>query len=108
MSTHDHTPEALATLLAAQKQAFIAAGAVDSATRRRRIQTAIDLLVKYHKPLAAAMDEDFGGRLTKVSVRGDCFGGAIEEIPWEDCHELYQMDRRIAARAALEAAKETP
>ena len=35
MSTHDHTPEALATLLAAQKQAFIAAGAVDSATRRR-------------------------------------------------------------------------
>ena len=42
MSTHDHTPEALAALLAAQKQAFTAAGAVDAATRRRRIQTAID------------------------------------------------------------------
>ena len=29
---------------------------------------------------------------------------AIDEIPWEDCHELYQMDRRLAARAALTAA----
>src|SRR6202048_4383031 len=27
-------------------------------------------------------DEDFGSKVTKVSVRGDCFGGAIEEIPW--------------------------
>lgn len=74
MSTHDHTPEALATLLAAQKQAFIAAGAVDSATRRRRIQTAIDLLVKYHKPLAAAMDEDFGGRHPGFSLMNDVLG----------------------------------
>lgn len=27
----------------------------------------------------------------------------IEEIRWEDCHELYQMDRALAARAALSA-----
>ena len=65
---------ALASLLAAQKQAFIAAGAVDSATRRRRIQTAIDLLVKYHKPLAAAMDEDFGGRHPGFSLMNDVLG----------------------------------
>src|SRR5712672_1824088 len=26
-------------------------------------------------------DEDFGHKVTKVSVRGDCFGGAIETIP---------------------------
>ena len=74
MSTHDHTPEALAALLAAQKQAFTAAGAVDAATRRRRIQTAIDLLVKHHKPLVAAMDEDFGGRHPGFSLMNDVLG----------------------------------
>jgi len=26
-------------------------------------------------------DEDFGHKVTKVSVRGDCFGGAIETVP---------------------------
>ena len=26
-------------------------------------------------------DEDFGGRLTKVSVRSECFAGGIEDIP---------------------------
>ena len=37
-------------------------------------------------------DEDFGGRLTKVSVRGDCFGGAIEEIPWEQRKPYDEFD----------------
>lgn len=74
MNTHDHTPAQLASCLAAQQQAFRAAGAVDAATRRRRIQTAIDLLVKYHKPLVAAMDEDFGGRHPGFSLMNDVLG----------------------------------
>lgn len=39
-----------------------------------------------------APDEDFGGRLTKVSVRGDCFGGAIEDIPWEQRKPYDEFD----------------
>jgi len=74
MNTHDHTPAQLASCLAAQQQVFRAAGAVDAATRRRRIQTAIDLLVKYHKPLVAAMDEDFGGRHPGFSLMNDVLG----------------------------------
>ena len=37
-------------------------------------------------------DEDFGGRVTKVSVRADCFGGAIEEIPWEQRKPYDEFD----------------
>ena len=74
MSTHEHTTAALAGMLAAQKAAFTAAGAVDGATRRRRIQTAIDLLVKYHTPLVAALDEDFGGRHPGFSLMNDVLG----------------------------------
>ena len=62
MSTPHDSVEALARMLALQQAAFRSAGAVDAATRRRRIQTAIDLLVKYHKPQVEAMDADFGGR----------------------------------------------
>lgn len=74
MNTHHHTPAQLDSCLAAQQQAFRAAGTVDAATRRRRIQTAIDLLVKYHKPLVAAMDEDFGGRHPGFSLMNDVLG----------------------------------
>ncbi len=37
-------------------------------------------------------DEDFGGRVTKVSVRADCFGGQIEEIPWEQRKPYDEFD----------------
>lgn len=73
MSTPNSTP-ALADILSAQQEAFVAAGAVDADTRRRRLQTAIDLLVKYHKPLAAAMDADFGGRHPGFSLMNDVLG----------------------------------
>ena len=37
-------------------------------------------------------DEDFGGRVTKVSVRADCFGGQIEDIPWEQRKPYDEFD----------------
>ena len=37
-------------------------------------------------------DEDFGGRVTKVAVRADCFGGQIEEIPWEQRKPYDEFD----------------
>ena len=37
-------------------------------------------------------DEDFGHKVTKVSVRGDCFGGAIETIPWEQRKPYDEFD----------------
>jgi exodeoxyribonuclease-5 len=37
-------------------------------------------------------DEELGARVTKVSVRGDCFSGAIEEIPWEQRKPYDEFD----------------
>ena len=75
MSTEIITTAAgLARLLQQQRQAFNAAGPVAAAERRRRIQTAIDLLVKYHKPLVEAMDADFGGRPKGYSLMNDVLG----------------------------------
>src|SRR3954462_1090612 len=37
-------------------------------------------------------DEDFGHKVTKVSVRGDCFGGVIETIPWEERRPYDEFD----------------
>ena len=39
-----------------------------------------------------APDEDFGGRVTKVSVRTDCFTGGIEDIPWEQRKPYDEFD----------------
>src|SRR5512133_3860508 len=35
---------------------------------------------------------DFGSKVTKVSVRGDCFGGAIETVPWEQRKPYDEFD----------------
>src|SRR6476661_5711302 len=37
-------------------------------------------------------DEEFGGRVTKVSVRADCFSGGIEDIPWEQRKPYDEFD----------------
>ncbi len=39
-----------------------------------------------------APDEDFGGRITKVSVRADCFTGGIEDIAWEQRRPYDEFD----------------
>lgn len=68
------TVDGLGQVLAAQKSDFLKAGPVDAGERRKRIQTAIDLLVKYHKPLVEAMDADFGGRPAGFSLMNDVLG----------------------------------
>ena len=42
--------------------------------------------------LRLSPDEDFGHKVTKVSVRGDCFGGAIDTIPWEQRKPYDEFD----------------
>jgi exodeoxyribonuclease V len=37
-------------------------------------------------------DEDFGHKVTKVSVRQDCFEGGIEAIPWEQRKPYDEFD----------------
>ena len=37
-------------------------------------------------------DEEFGAKVTKVSVRADCFGGGIEDIPWEQRRPYDEFD----------------
>jgi exodeoxyribonuclease-5 len=37
-------------------------------------------------------DEDFGHKVTKVSVRGDCFEGTLEALPWEQRKPYDEFD----------------
>jgi exodeoxyribonuclease V len=37
-------------------------------------------------------DEDFGSKVTKVSVRADCFSGGIEDLPWEQRKPYDEFD----------------
>ncbi len=37
-------------------------------------------------------DEEFGAKVTKVSVRQDCFSGGIEDIPWEQRRPYDEFD----------------
>ena len=90
---HDSTA-ALVPLLARQQAAFRAAGAVDAGTRRRRIQTAIDLLVKHHKALAEAMDADFGGRPKGYSLMNDVLGSLTSLKYARDHFEPWMASER--------------
>ncbi|MDL2198098.1 coniferyl aldehyde dehydrogenase [Halopseudomonas aestusnigri] len=64
----------LTELLALQRQATDRQGRVGVDVRQRRIQQVIDLLVDEHEALAAAMDEDFGGRHPGFSLMNDVLG----------------------------------
>ena len=95
MSTEIITTQAgLSRLLAEQKQAFIAAGAVSADQRRRRIQTAIDLLVRHHKPLVEAMDADFGGRPKGYSLMNDVLGSLTSLKYARDHFEPWMASER--------------
>ena len=37
-------------------------------------------------------DEDFGHKVTKVSVRQDCFEGGVEGLPWEQRKPYDEFD----------------
>jgi len=64
----------LEQLIDQQKLDFNRSGAVSAEQRQQRIQTMIDLLVKYHKMLVSAMDEDFSGRPAGFSLMNDVLG----------------------------------
>lgn len=64
----------ITTILENQKQAFINEGPVSQAVRTKRIQTTIDLLIKYQKELTDAMSADFGGRHPGFSLMNDVLG----------------------------------
>ena len=68
------TAAAMVTLLQAQQTAFRSAGPISAATRKARLQCAIDMLVKYSDALCAAMGEDFGGRPVVFSMMNDVVG----------------------------------
>ena len=68
------TAAAMAALLQAQQTAFRSAGPVSAATRKARLQCAIDMLVHYNDALCAAMGEDFGGRPVVFSMMNDIVG----------------------------------
>lgn len=74
MSSAASSVQTLVSLLGRQKSAFNAEGGVDAATRRRRIQQVIDLLMAHHGVLAEAMDADFGGRPAGFSLMNDVVG----------------------------------
>ena len=73
-ATSPTSPAALPELLAAQQAAFRAEGPVSAATRRARLQRAIDMLVAHNDALCAAMGEDFGGRPAVFSMMNDVAG----------------------------------
>lgn len=39
-----------------------------------------------------APDEDFGGKVTKVSVRADCFSGGVEQLSWDQRKPYDEFD----------------
>lgn len=74
MNSAASSVQTLSGLLARQKSAFNAAGAVDAATRHQRIQRVIELLVNHHQALTDAIDADFGGRPAGFSLMNDVLG----------------------------------
>jgi coniferyl-aldehyde dehydrogenase len=79
MSTHD-TNDSIRPLVDAQRAAFLAEGPVPVATRQRRLQCCIDLLVAHGDALCEAMRDDFGGRPVLFSLMNDVLGslGALK------------------------------
>ena len=61
-------------LLARQRRAFVAEGAVTLEVRKARLQQAIDLLVASSDALCDAMRRDFGGRPPVFSLMNDVLG----------------------------------
>lgn len=95
MSCTISSAEGLASQLSEQKAVFIAAGAVSASERRARIQRVIDLLVRYHKPLAEAMDADFGGRPQGFSLMNDVVGSlASLKHARDNCEGWMQDEQR--------------
>ena len=83
----------LHALLAAQQAAFRTEGHVDAATRKARLQRAIDMLVQHCDALCAAMDEDFGGRPPVFSMANDVLGSLSSLKHARDNFEAWMPDQ---------------
>ena len=74
MNANLRSIDEVGVLLAAQRKAFDHEGMVDAATRKRRLQAVIDLLVAEQQTLVEAMDSDFGGRHPGYGLMNDILG----------------------------------
>ncbi|KHO64272.1 coniferyl aldehyde dehydrogenase [Pseudomonas flexibilis] len=74
MNANLRSIDEVGVLLAAQRKAFDHEGTVDAATRKRRLQAVIDLLVAEQQTLVEAMDSDFGGRHPGYGLMNDILG----------------------------------
>lgn len=92
MSAYLQSIDEVGALLGAQRQAFDREGPVDAATRRRRLQAVIDLLVAEQSRLLEAMDADFGGRHPGYSLMTDMLG-ALNSLKHARTHvEQWMQD----------------
>lgn len=74
MDTVLESSQELKRLLSLHRRATDQQGVVSAEVRKRRLQTAIDLLVDHHEELCGAMDADFGGRYVGFSLMNDILG----------------------------------
>lgn len=89
-------------LLARQRVAFRAALPVAAATRRERLQRAIDLLVAHADELCAAMREDFGGRPEVFSLMNDVLGALATLKVARDRLDTWMADEPRASVAPFD------
>lgn len=108
MTTQLETSQALSDLLRLHREATDKQGLVDVATRKRRLQVAIDLLVDHHQALCAAMDADFGGRPAGFSLMNDVLGSLtslkhardnLEQWVVEDKRSVFAPYDQLGAEA---------
>lgn len=74
MDRRAETQSALDQIIAGQRAARLAEGAVTAEVRRARIQAVIDLLVAEYDAIITAIDEDFAGRPRAYSIMNDILG----------------------------------
>lgn len=85
------------TIRERQQQAHVGSGPASAEERRARLQSVIDLLVRHHEELAAAIDEDFGGRFPGFTLMNDVVGslGALKHAR-DNLETWMQPDERDA------------
>lgn len=92
MNAYLQSIDEVGTLLGAQRQAFDREGFVSAATRERRLQAVVDLLVAEQHKLLEAMDADFGGRHPGYSLMTDVLG-ALNSLKHARSHlEQWMQD----------------
>lgn len=92
MNANLRSIDEVGVLLAAQRKAFDHEGTVDAATRKRRLQAVIDLLVAEQQTLVEAMDSDFGGRHPGYGLMNDILG-ALASLKYARDHVEGWMQR---------------